>query len=418
MGEAPSALLVEGIKGDAVSAKVILIDEEYGAYGGHHSAYDLPICEELQRRNIDYLLLAARELDVAHLDRHVRPTFHTRTALRFRTRRLPQFINRVITALVGNMITFADLALVVTRQVSQGDVIVLCRPLSRTRISCALWLRYLEMRARRVTVVYVVHNEPEPLFGMQIRILLRLMGAHRLEFVAHSPAIARIVSERFNLHPTVIGLPFYGPDFVSRPHREGEPIRFTFLGLGHHNKGLDLVVRAVEALAIRLAAGDVQFAIQCYLPFTDPKSEALLAQTVELSRFVGVEILASELSPSAYLRQLHLSHVVLVPHRLEAYRFALAGTFADAVSAGRPVIVADGSYMSEIVLSTGAGLTFESGDAASLRAAMERAVAQIDVLTKNAEVAAKRWALDHGPGAFVTQVLALAGINESPAIVQ
>jgi glycosyltransferase involved in cell wall biosynthesis len=391
-------------------ARVILIDEEYGAYGGHHASYDLPICEELERRGIAYCLLADSQLDASRIEYEVIPTFHTRAALRLRSRYIPRIVNRIVAAVVGNMITTYDLVRAATAHVHSGDLIVLCRPLSRTRISYAVWLRFLAVRARRVTIVYVVHNKPEPLFDLQMRVLRGLARPHRLQLVAHSPAVANLVRQRLGIYPTVIPLPFTGVGFVGRPVVDGEPIRFAFLGLGHRTKGLDLLVRAVENSADRLATRKVQFAIQCYLPFMDTASEGLRQQTRELrTRFIGVEVLDQELTPSDYLRELQLAHVVLIPHRLEAYRFALSGVFADAMSAGRPVIVAEGSYMSEIVHQTGAGVTFESGNADSLGEAIDHASERIGPLMDCARAVAERWALEHGPSAFVSRLLRLQG---------
>jgi glycosyltransferase involved in cell wall biosynthesis len=388
--------------------KILLIDEEYGAYGGHHASYDLPICEELERRGVPHSLLADSHLDISGIDAKVIPTFHTRAALRFRLPFVPRLFNRIVTSIIGNVITTYDLVRAATGRVSSGDLIVLCRPLSRTRIAYAVWLFYLALRSRPITVVYVVHNEPEPLFGLQMRVLRGLMGPHRLRLVAHSPAIANLVGQRIGICPTAVPLPLKGMGMVGRRRVDGEPIRFTFLGLGHYNKGLDLVVRAVEGSAHRLAAREIQFAIQCYLPFIDPTSDGLRQDTIALQgRYIGVEILRTELSPSDYRQQLELAHVVLIPHRLETYRWALAGTFADAMSAGRPVIVADGSYMSEIIRDSGAGVTFESGNAESLRTAIDQASERIATLMDRAQTAAERWSVEQGPAGFVSNLLRL-----------
>jgi glycosyltransferase involved in cell wall biosynthesis len=392
---------------DRKAHRVVLLDEEYQTYSGHHGSYDLPICEELRRRGIPYLLLTDSGFDAPAGLINVLPTFHTRMALHISLRLLPRFLNRVLGAALGTIVTTLDLIRLVTRHVSSGDVIVLCRPLARTRLAYGLWLLYLSVRSRLINVVYVVHNEPEPLFDLQIGILRRFARCHRLEFVAHSPAIARVVSERLGGAPTVLPLPFkpLGP---LRPPITQIPVRFAFLGLGHWTKGLDLVVEAVEK-CLPLHSGEITFAIQLYLPFTDPVSEDLHRRTRLLAtNFDGVEILGRELTAPEYTRQLELAHVILVPHRLEAYRFALSGVFADAMSAGRPVIVAKGSYMSELIQDTGAGVTFESGSAASLCDALSEAGARLPDVMARAQLVAERWKHEQGPAAFVSYLSALA----------
>jgi glycosyltransferase involved in cell wall biosynthesis len=271
-----------------------------------------------------------------------------------------------------------------------------------------LWLRYLTALGRAVTVIYVVHNEPEPLFGSQVRILRRLARGHSLKFVAHSPAIAEHVSQYLGLQPRVIALPFKPPDFIERPPARNRPIRFAFLGLGHRSKGLDLVLQAVELSADLLEANRLEFTIQCYLPFRDSTSERLHRDAKELSvKVAGIQLIDRELSPPEYVMELKRADIVLVPHRLDTYKFALSGVFADAMGAGRPVIVAEGTYMSELVRESGAGVTFEAGNGVSLQRAIVEAAGSVDQLLHRAKAARERWILEQGPEAFVTRLLQL-----------
>ena len=150
-----------------VTGKFVLIDEEYVAYGGHQAAYDLPLCDELRRRRIPFRLLAGAGLDVppTYSDDIV-PMFATRAGSTVRIRWLPRIVNRALGAIAGNALTLFALVRRATKHVNTGDVIMMCRPLSRTRIAYGVWLVYLAVLGRRITVVYVLHNEPEPLFAL------------------------------------------------------------------------------------------------------------------------------------------------------------------------------------------------------------------------------------------------------------
>ncbi|MHB8688601.1 MAG: glycosyltransferase [Candidatus Dormibacteraceae bacterium] len=239
-----------------------------------------------------------------------------------------------------------------------------------------------------------------------MRFLRRLALGHSLKFVAHSPAIAEHVGRHLGLQPTVIALPFKVHDLEERPPCRNRPIRFVFLGLGHRSKGLDLVLEAIGLSADLITAMTFAFTVQCYLPFRDRRSEQLHRDASDLSKnIVGVELIDHELSPSEYFRELRRADVVLIPHRLEIYKLALSGVFADAVGAGRPVIVAEGSYMSELVRKSGAGVCFESGNGPALKRAMVDAVGQIDQLLDKATAARVRWVEEQGPEAFVSGLL-------------
>ena len=324
----------------------------------------------------------------------------------------PTLVNRTISSVAGNLRTSWDLVRRVSPQVTAGDLVLLCRPLSRTRVAYGLWLRLLRATGRPVTVVYVVHNEPEPLFRGQVRFLRRSARGHRLRFVAHSPAIAAVVAPYLGFKPDVIALPFKAPDFVESAPLNNRPVRLAFLGMGHRSKGLDLVLQALELSAALVGENRLQFAIQCYLPFRDAPSERLHRDIKALAgKLAGVEVIARELSPSEYLQQVTQADIVLVPNRLDTYKFAISGVFADAMGAGRPVIVADGSYVSELVRESGAGVLFEDGNGLSLQHAIVEAAGRIEELLERAKAARLRWVQEQGPAAFVTRVLQL---QESP----
>ncbi len=393
---------------------VLIVDEEFSSFGGHHAAYDLPIIEELERRRIPCVLLTDMKLGSETSPFRVLPAFNTRAAVALRSSFVPQLVTRILSSLVGNLVTSWDLVRKVTPHTASGDLIVLARPLSRTRIAYGVWLWYLKRLGRRLSVIYVVHNEPEPLFGSQIRILRRLAQGHHLEFVAHSPAIAAQVGQYLGFQPKVIALPFKPYDLVDRPSGRKGAVRFAFLGLGHHSKGLDLVLQAVKLCAELVDGNKMEFTIQCYLPFRDHAAEELHRSAKELSvTITSIILIEHELRPSEYLLELQRSDVVLVPHRLDTYRYALSGVFADAMAAGRPVIVAEGSYMSELVRESGAGVSFESGSGLSLQRAIVEAARRIDELLAHAKTARERWVREQGPDAFVTLLLQL---SESPVV--
>ena len=359
--------------------------------------------EELEKRGISCSLVVDKNLDPESSRFRIVPAFNTRMGLAFRPPFAPQALSRLISSVVGNLVTSWDLMRRVTPLVVSGDLVLLCRPLSRTRVAYGLWLWSLKALRRPLTIIYVIHNEPEPLFASQLRILRRLARGHRLKFVAHSPAIAEQLGDHLGLQPKVIALPFKAVDFEERPATGSRPVRFSFLGLGHRSKGLDLVLQAMELSVKLIEANKLEFTIQCYLPFRDRGSDGLHRDVKNLAmRVGGVEVIDHELTTSDYVHELKRADIVLIPHRLETYRFALSGVFADAIGAGRPVIVAEGSYMSELVRESGAGLTFKSGNGVSFQSAIVEAAGQADQLLHLAKTARERWVREQGPEAFVS----------------
>ncbi len=143
---------------------------------------------------------------------------------------------------------------------------------------------------------------------------------------------------------------------TTAPRKPGDrgSIRFLYAGnLGHH-KGSDLLLEAFRELSfkekeLRMVGGRLQ----------DPPAD------VEVMGRVPRERLADHFEWADYF---------VLPSRFDGYGFVVA----EAMRMGVPVIVSDAVGAADLVTPGENGWIFKSGDAASLHAAMERAVSARD----------------------------------------
>ena len=112
------------------------------------------------------------------------------------------------------------------------------------------------------------------------------------------------------------------------------------------------------------------------------------AQWVPLARAVGIEVLAPQ-QLSAVTSAMQSAGLVFVIHsnRFESHRLAMPNKLFHAVQAGVPVIATNVPELAKIVTKYDLGELYEAEDAASMSAAIARAIARHGDLVRNVNAA-------------------------------
>lgn len=229
------------------------------------------------------------------------------------------------------------------------------------------------MRARGAGLVWTAHNiEPHELRHpcWATRAYEAMFGqAHAV--IAHSAAAADLLRSRYGDRAPIAVIPHGSYVGLHGPRRDKRASRvelglpgagFVALALGtlRPYKGLEVLLEAWSGMEGRLIiAGEVK----------DPAYAAEIAARAAAAP--GVEFRPAFVPDSALPTWLAAADVVVLPYR----KLLTSGVLLWALSYGVPAIAPDVPPVRELVAEGREGFLFAPADAASLRAALERAAA-------------------------------------------
>lgn len=221
----------------------------------------------------------------------------------------------------------------------------------------------------------------------------------------------------------ISGLPFgvLPIPFRSRLLRESgmaepdEPLNLTFLGDARDEKGFHWFPELIHRLhGSRVGARQIRFRLQAtpgvarYNPLSAAALKNLQNQERSLVELPG---LSGPLTDADYYELLSDAHVVLLPYDRFRYRAASSGTLTEAIAAGKPTVVPDGTWMSA-QQPAGSGATFS--DFESFVRAVRYVIDNYDECARFARQAQATWRSRHSPSALIESLLATSH-QEVPA---
>jgi len=391
-----------------------MIDDGFKDWSGHNAAYALSILDELIARGIDCELFVNRAvIPMAARESQIRRAFRIFAAgFSLEWRFAPVFIQRLLRIAFANWSHLRDLLESVSPHIRLGDTVVVLIASSRTTLAYALWLRWLSLSKIPVDAVFIVHNSPHSFFKWETRLLAAAAGKCRVHWAAHTEHVRGRCADLAGGDAFLLPLPFgalSSPEGC-RDRNYGSSLLFSYLGVAGFTKGLDLLADAIEQIQDLLIARRLRLAIQCNVHMKNEPLEQLARRLARLaSQVPGIEGIPGALTPAEYRRRLSESDLLLHPHRRRYYQFALSGIFTEALSMGKPVILAAGTYMEEELQRFGGGLSFQDGDAAAFANVIRKAVEDIDSLRSRSAAAQPVWRNTHNAAQYVDKLHALVG---------
>jgi glycosyltransferase involved in cell wall biosynthesis len=273
------------------------------------------------------------------------------------------------------------------------------------------WLHWLKSlpSGREPTLILHLGYAPErfdadPGLPPLLAELQSLNKLERARFVTDSPMLQpryeAILQQPMTLVPVVVS-----PHARESSKPPGNPPCFASLGNAREDKGFPEVLAAVDALCDRVGPINARFALQSSDP--DDRSAAALADFRSISS-EQVSLVDHPLSDNAYLHLLREADVLLLPYRAETYRERTSGIFCEALSAGKPVIVSQGSFMGLQVSREQTGWLVRDQNPASLARAIRQALPEIESVAKRCAQLMQRYSKMFHPDSVVSKLLALA----------
>lgn len=256
-------------------------------------------------------------------------------------------------------------------------------------------------------------DEPDVRQGGRLGIAACLRAFHstrlwpgRVRFHTDTEELRRQYEELSSVRFGVLPIPCRHELLDRAPAQPADsPAIVLFLGGARREKGFHLLPRVAEALASDyLATGRARLVAQS--GFNVPGGEpGMAAARARLSRFAAeqVRMLDEALAPADYYALLADASLVLLPYDARLYRTRSSGVLAEALAAGKPVVVPAGTWMAAQIDAIG-GTIFGSDD--DVPAVVASALRDLPALTAAAVAHARVWRAANSADALVRLLLA------------
>jgi glycosyltransferase involved in cell wall biosynthesis len=292
--------------------------------------------------------------------------------------------------------------------IARNDIIFAQMLAPRNLTSWLQWLKSLPQQREPIVVLHFGYA-PER-FGADPRLprlLSELESTGKLEqarFVADSPILQSryeaILQQPVTLLPVVVS-----PRTTESSKPPGNPPCFAALGNAREDKGFPEVLAAIDSLCASNGLPNARFALQSSDP--DHRSAAALADFRSTSS-KQVSLVDHPLSDDAYLRLLREADVLLLPYRADTYKERSSGVFCEALSAGKPVIVSQGSFMGLQVSRERNGWLVRDRNPASLASTIRKALPELESVAARCLKLMHRYSEMFHPDSVVSKLLTIA----------
>ena len=197
-------------------------------------------------------------------------------------------------------------------------------------------------------------------------------------------------------------------DMIELNQREqrpsGEPLNIVYLGDARPEKGYQHLPGLVSAIwPTHVRTQRARFTIQSNfnLPGGEPGIPEARRQLRQYPAH-QVRILDELLTDAEYYAELGQADLVVIPYESHRYRARTSGVLAEALAAGKPVVVPEDTWMAD-ELDGQVGLTFESTD--DLVAAVREILDDYDSFADAAREQAADYSAEHCAEALVARIL-------------
>jgi glycosyltransferase involved in cell wall biosynthesis len=387
---------------------VCYIDAALQSNAGHHANSCRHFVGEFRRRGFVVHAYGNRDLDSGFAQElRVQPLFRHVPYIRTRGEgRLSYFLER--SSFLYDVKSAWNLG--------PYDIMFFHSPLAAQFAAVALWLRQFQPdESPFVAVGFDTasgnklndHHHYYARFYRKAGKLFRSCYLGRTLLFTFDPAITDDYAELLNLPIQTMPAIHAGLREPRLRERDADGlITVAFLGHQRTEKGYHLIPEIVR----QLLGHPLKLLIHNSAPVDCPAvSQQLRALASENPRVAFVEKPGDQLHWQDLLDR---SDLIVLPYEPNRYRRSGSGVATEAVSEGIPMVVPPGSTMETLAITyQGCATTFSTWDSHAVTCAIERAVANFEILAKQAEAGAVEWRHNNGVGLFVDRFLKIATFN-------
>lgn len=405
--------------------RLILCDQSLVRVGGHHYEYSTSIARAAQELGLAVLIATNRSVDPSlflggdSASPDVLPWF----AMSWGEAAQAHWQAAPVTGIADEL-----LALLEHCGAGDGDVVLL-HTLGWGEVDAILY-GLLGLSADDVDALphirllfrYPLSWLNEPWRSSLVRAFAKLRGdprlCRKLGFLSDTEPLARSFTRLFGHAFTVMPIPFRTDLLEGEPAGRGDggsaPLTIGYFGDARPEKGFSLLPPMLSRLwptAIR--SGKARFLVQSH--FNTPGGEpGMLQARNQLLQFAApqVELTMAPLATADYYRRLQACDAILIPYDPDGYAERSSGILVEALVAGKPVIVPQGSWMAGQVSAEHAAI-YRHPD--GLFEAVQGVIDRYPDYAAAARRLRSHWRERTDPRAYVRALLATVPASPAPA---
>jgi glycosyltransferase involved in cell wall biosynthesis len=382
-----------------------VVDNALESFAGHHFEYVRCLYECAAKRNEPILILGHRRADAKLRQYFPFEAVFRRSHYDFPTT-IP-ILRYPVNPTVQNYVFFRDLQRSLAKRCTP-DWIVFAPTMNHNHIlGWAAWLQTYAPQKCPTTVLFVrnTYCESADPNRYDFRAAYAWLGFKWLEQLAGAGRPVHLVSDSARLVEEFARLTRLPIAVFPTPHTDragttrlnGSIPKFVWLGGIRREKDFGSFAEAVALLEPELRKNCFSFVIQSNLDDPYDRDTKTAREKLKAARLPNVELIERPLSGKEYTELLFGSSAVIIPRLTQFYRSRTSGIFVEALAAGKPVAVADNTWMSDELQRHGAGVTFEERDPLSLGKAVRKLASELKDMTAKAEASSKEWIAIHNP---------------------
>ena len=354
---------------------VLLIEPYLEGYGGHFYNFLSELASALKEKKYNVSVCVPKIFSAASMqhDIAVYPLIPPRRSIQLKSKGwFSSYLNRLL-LLIENIMEFFSSLMWLKKVLKQSDPELLIQ----TTTTFTDLLPWLFLKPKGLPKFFIFHSADLNVKRIKIVLwLLRLFPLRECKICAFQEELLQKFRQAGFARDNLIYFPVLIPirqmeEFLKRNYIKVESDLFTFVYAGdaREEKGFHLLPEIVSPFLEKS-----YFVIQCN-PSLDRKYTPLIEQSIKKLRdfnHPNLILLPRALEQEQYFSLLWRSDAVLIPYDSNSYAKSRAsGILLEALFLGKPVIVPNNTSMSDLVKKFKAGAIFESGDADSLRMAMD-----------------------------------------------
>ncbi len=382
-------------------ADAFIIDPNLQTVLGHYFEYDAAVARGLRAVGQHPVVLAHRFVDRDIVDRiDAQPTFrHTIWPDDGRAGRWP--------TAKANLAFLVDLLRAIRREPRGRHVVCFAHTFINRQFLALAVLPLLLFGRRSYAFVYLFRYQAGFYQGRLARLGFRLLEAlarwRSIRLASDSDRLAADLQHLTGLPVEVLPIPHVPPPDVPRAKADHDHrCHFVSLGNARDEKGILEILDAIRWLRDNNQRDGCRFTLQC----NDAVPDIAAAITAFRDEHVpDCCLLFNTLPSAAYYEILWQADVVLLPYWSSIYASRTSGVFMEALSAGKPVIASDSTWMAAQLANHGAGLVCRERDPVSLAQTMRAARDQCAELTARAQARSGEWLATHNPTTLAERLM-------------